>query len=331
MNRRSTETTTDPTTVPRTVKTRSQWLRMLDHCHSALTAYGEQRLHASGWRELGVGSLPAASPAFQTLALDAATGWATYEARDSLGETIADIAARQPHWFSPDAVDTIDALAASRLDVYVVESDGTPATTLRRLSDDRLLTVDASSPNHVTPSGATLIARVVVEHDRAALLSAAVVTPSVTPLPPDRDTRSRFLVEALMRKFAGIDLEGRGSSLEPRLCDVPLRELARLHRALKSLELTLDHRAPRLARHQTIDGRALLAERRRDSWRIVVIGPEPAAVERVPVRASHPLDAEMMRQIGATSADGVLSFDGAVKDLVEVCAGAAVARARRAA
>lgn len=313
---------------------RSRELQSLAHCHAALSSYGAERLDANGWRTLGIGSLPAASPGFRKLGLDVTTGWATYEAKDASKQTIAQIAARQPHWFDPELRHRITALSASRFDLYSVVDDGTPLTTLKRLRDGARIEVHGFiSDEAVTPSGTPLIAR--LAHDRGlnVLIDSAVASPEAVRAvvggrrPRDADQWSRRLLDGLLGQFVDADLAARGSSLEPLLLPHSLPALGRLHRALRSLERVLDQRFAPIVRHRTLDGLTLTAERRGRGWRVALNGPHRASVERVPAVVSHPVDVELMRQIGLHTDDGVLSTSGAIDVLAETCARVAVLRA----
>lgn len=308
-------------------------LRYLAHCHTALTSYGAQRLESSGWRTLGIGSLPAASEGFRALALAPAIGWSTYEARDAKQETVAELALAQPHWFAPNLRARIAALSASRLDLYMVADDGTPETTLRRLRDGRRIAVDAALDTQtLAPAGATLVARVVRDHDVCALASASVISPCAArravrgTAPCDANCWSQRLLDALLAQFAGADLAGHDSPLEPQLIAYSPPALRRLNRALRSLERSLDQRFAPLVRHQMPDGTLLRAERLGRVWRIELDGAQPAAVQRVALAAGHPIDVELMRQIGGTAEDGVLIIEGAIDQLACACAQAAVTR-----
>lgn len=320
----------------RRMKGASSALRALTHCHEALTAYGVTRLDSVGWRELGVGSLSAANDAFRTLALQTAAGWATYESRDRLGQTIAEIALEQPHWFSERYQATLELLAGSRLDLFTVVDSSRPERELRRVRDGLILPVANAGP--WTPAGVTLMARVVVSSGHAVVLTSVALPDEALSValegrpPRSIDDWSRRLLDATLRHFLAVDADGRGAAVEPLLLGLERRDLARLHHGLRSLERTLDSAGTNTLRHYGLNGRNLLAERHGAAWRIVVSGEGVAdTVERIPAEAAHPADVELMRQIGARPTDGVLSFRGNAAALAHSCARAAVAQARRVA
>lgn len=315
----------------------ARWLYAITRCHGALASYGAQRLEPAGWRELGIGSLPAASPGFRALALTIAVDWATYEARDTWDQTVAQIAARQPHWFDPALRSPIDALAASRLDLYTVDASTAPLTVLRRVRDGRRFIIHALIDDRVLPPTRQLVARLAIHDGAAILLSSTVLDRSSAhravrgPAPTTADEWSRRLLDAALRQFEAVDLAGRGTARTPMLVGRPLAELARLQRAVRALEIVLDRQPGSMMLHHDVEGSTLCAQRHGRRWRIEIAGRVLGAVERIPCEAAHPVDAEIMRQIGGTPSDGVLAVEGEVQRVIAMCAAATVGRSARAA
>lgn len=264
-----------------------------------LRRHGEHRFRESGWRDLGLGAVHVADPIFDVLGLEPAAAWATFDARDGWGQTVADIARRQRHWFTqPPRV--LDALAVARAELWEVASNAAPRVVLRRVRDDVSATVHASLCDSAYPAGSLLVARLV----RWKGLNIALCATAV-----GRRRAADLLRSGEPYALTKLAVERAASTVdEARACDVEAvwprfgpRLMARLHRALEALEA---QRAP--LQHTDAEGRKIS----RASDRAIVADIAPGRrfrIDRVPTEEASPVDRELAWQSGLLQLGSIVS------------------------
>lgn len=291
-------------------------------CHDALCVYGARRLETVGWGALGIGALAAQSPGFGALAWDLGVQWAVYDARDREGATLAEHAAADRAWFPASSSPALDALLRSRLALYVVGEGQGGRPVLVHLADGGRHTV-SHGPECVLPLGATVVARVAVADDGPVALCAAVLDDEAVA----RRARGADPLDAALRQFTEVDQAGRERADDPALIGYRRSDLLRLCRALRALDHALGpDRAP--SRQLTSRGALIASRTPRQPWTFALHGDHDARVERVPRAVAHPVDVEIMRQIGAPADAPVPQARGPLVALAEACAEAAMSACR---